>query len=153
MAPGRRSFLTGSHLFSVPAEAPFVQVFLPADCLLDAPVLHQTLAASILMSLGWLLIWSHGYSSFSCPCPFTHPPGLPRHETGRTQRANKATSGLLSSFFSGRGAGSCSLLFSLLSPSFPHSLTWEQLSSVNSKQVHVPKHFQMPEQVMLWNVF
>lgn len=38
-------------------------------------------------------------------------------------------------------------------PAFHHSLTWEQLNSVNSKQVHVPKHFQMPKQVMLWNVF
>lgn len=56
LAPGRSSFLTGSHLFSIPAEAIFVQVFFPADSLLDAPVLHQTLAAFSLMSLGWLLI-------------------------------------------------------------------------------------------------
>lgn len=56
LAPGRRSFLTGPHLFSIPAEATFVQVFFPADSLLDAPALPQTLAAFILMPLVWLLI-------------------------------------------------------------------------------------------------
>lgn len=101
------------------AEASIVKVLFLADSLLDAPVLHQTLAALILKSSEQLLIWSHGYFSFSFPCPVTSSLGLSRHEIRRNQRANKAASGLLTSHGLGKGTGSCTSLFSLLSPSFP----------------------------------
>lgn len=117
--------------------------------LLDAPVLHQTLAVFILMSSEQLFVCSHRYSSSSFPCPATCFLELSRHEIKRNQRASKAASGLLTSHCLGKGTGSCTSLFSLLSPRFLATLTWGQLSSVKSKQVHVPKHFQMPAQVML----
>lgn len=48
----------------------------------------------------------------------------------------------------GKALGLALHCFLCYRPAFRHTLTWEQLSSVNSKQVHMPKHFQMLEQVM-----